>query len=59
MKGGLGPEDDRCLRRIIQRVGGWFEGSLRAAKAEEVRLQIGLALMRGILDLLYNKNFLC
>ena len=56
--GGIGPEGERCLRRILQRVGGWYEGSLRAAKAEEVRLQVGLALMRGILDLLYNKNFL-
>ena len=56
--GGLGPEAAYILRRISQLTGGWFEGSLRAARAEEVRLQVGLALMRGILDLLYNKNYL-
>ena len=56
--GGLGPEAAYVLRRISQRTGGWFEGSLRAARAEEVRLQVGLALMRGILDLLYHKNYL-
>ena len=56
--GGLGPEGDRVLRRIVKRAAGWLEGDLRAARQEEIRHGVGVALMRHIWSLLEGKNYL-
>ena len=56
--GGLGPEAAKTLNRIIKRAAGWLEGDLRASRQQEIRLHIGLTLMRHIWEMLKGKNFL-
>ena len=56
--GGLGPEAAKTLNRIIKRAAGWLEGDLRASRQQEIRLHIGLTLMRHIWEMLQGKNFL-
>jgi hypothetical protein len=55
--GGMGPEAAKTTYRILKRASGWLEGDLRAARQEELRLQLGLALMRHTWALLETKNF--
>jgi hypothetical protein len=54
--GGMGPDAARITYRILKRAAGWLEGDLRAGRQEEMRLQLGLALMRHIWTLLESKN---
>ena len=56
--GGMGPEGDRVLHRIVERAAGWLEGDLRACRQEEIRHAVGVALMRHICLLLEGKNYL-
>ena len=54
--GGMGPEAAKVTFRVLKRAAGWLEGDLRAGRQEEMRLQLGLALMRHIWSLLETKN---
>jgi hypothetical protein len=56
--GGTGPEAARVLHRVLKRAACWLEGDLRASKQEELRLSMGLTLMRHIWLLLEAKNYL-
>ena len=56
--GGLGPEGAKTLHRCLKRAAGWLEGDLRAARQEELRLGLGLTLMRQVWQMLEAKNFL-
>ena len=57
--GGLGPEAPRLLHRVTKRVAGWLDGDLRADRQEEAREQVGLVLMKGILEMLEGKALIC
>ena len=54
--GGMGPEAAKLLFRLIKRAASWLDGDLRAARQEELRLNVGLALMRHTWVLLEAKN---
>jgi hypothetical protein len=56
--GGLGPEGAKTLHRCLKRAAGWLEGDLRAARQEELRLGLGLTLMRQVWQMLAAKSFL-
>ena len=53
---GLGPSESQLLSRIAKRAGGWLEGDLRRAATEEVRVAVGMALMRKVWLLLERKK---
>ena len=54
--GGMGPEAFKITHRALKRAAGWLEGDLRAARQEELRLNLGLTLMRQVWELLEAKN---
>ena len=54
--GGMGPQAAKLVHRLLKRAASWNEGDLRAARQEELRLGLGLALMRHIWLLLEAKN---
>ena len=55
--GGLGPEAAKTLHRVLKRAACWQEGDLRAARQDELRLSVGLSLMRHVWRLLEGKNY--
>ena len=56
--GGTGPEAAKLMHRLLKRAASWNEGDLLAARQEELRLSLGLALMRHIWILLEAKNLI-
>ena len=54
--GGMGPDAAKLLFRLLKRAASWLDGDSRAARQEELRLTVGLALMRHIWVLLEAKN---
>ena len=54
--GGMGPEGAKLLARMAQRGAGWQDNELRTSLQEELRLSVGVALMREIWVLLDQKN---
>ena len=54
--GGMGPDAAKLLFRFLKRAASWLDGDARAARQEELRLNVGLALMRHIWVLLEAKN---
>ena len=56
--GGMGPEAAKLLARILARGAAWLDGSFRSRKQEELRQNVGVALMRHVWLLLDAKNLL-
>ena len=56
--GGLGPQAAKLAYRLLKRAASWADGDLRAARQEELRLGLGLSLMRHVWLLLEAKNLL-
>ena len=56
--GGLGPEAAKLLGRATQRAASRLEGEFRNRRKEELRINLGLALVRHVWALLNNKNLI-
>ena len=56
--GGLGPEAAKLLGRATQRAASRLEGDFRTRRKEELRINLGLALVRHVWALLNNKNLI-
>ena len=54
----LGLAWSKVFHRITKRAAGWQEGDLWARRQEEIRLTVGVDLMRQVLLFLNRKNFL-
>ena len=55
--GGLGPSCAKLLHRLVKRAAGWYEGTRKAARQDELRHTVGLALSRQVWCLLEDKAF--
>ena len=54
--GGMGPEGTQVLNRLIKRAASWHDGDLRVACQDRLQIKVGIALMTGVWQMLYNKN---
>ena len=54
--GGMGPEGAWVLNRLIKRAASWHDGDLRVACQDRLQIQVGIALMTSVWQMLYNKN---
>ena len=58
MWGGLGPEANSQLEKLVKRAGAWQTGDLRTSQQESYRLSVGVAFMREVTVLLEHKSSL-
>ena len=54
----MGPEAAKPLSRILYQGAAWLDGSFRSRKQEELRQNVGIALMKHVWLLLDAKNLL-
>ena len=52
----MGPEAATLFSRLAKRGATWLEGDLRAARLEQCRLLVGLALQKALWLMLANKD---